>query len=706
MKQLVIFLVCILIFSGTLHSKDYWEKVNVPNDSPTKELAIDSSGNLYTCFLGMYKSTDDGTSWNVIDEVTAQGQTVKLSRTKLIIQSIAIAKNGYLFSSMSDGGVFRSIDGGNSWGLIQDTMENIQDFIACSNGRIFANRTYDLYFSDDSGSSWSRCEFWEDTHLGNSRTRMALSPSGKLFASNKGVWVIDTASLAYNYYTDGLDSSWIRCFAFGNGKVFAGTDTSGVYVSADDGQTWNRLNNSPKTVSITSMVYTKNGKLIAGSEDGGIYISADDGLTWTKSTASFADYSINDIDIYNEKIYVCSNGIFTSKDDGENWTVIADNPGFPMITSYDINSNGKIFAMSLIGLYSSTDKGNSWSFNPMNGINIDYMNGVLLDKNDKLYIWSSYLDYFLFSSDDGTTWENVPGFENTRTYDLKENSLGHLYLANGQGLSSNLYVSKNDGQSWEKLLDNFNSAVINLGENDEIIYTEDVTVYYSTDYGITWIPKTCMDLAGEFYGQKIEMDGDFIWISYPKSGVIESNDRGNIWRLINDGLTGDDFVGEFQFNDINKISNTLYAGLDYGLFTYDFDNRTWILSDSGIIASPTSHVNYLKDKHIYATTTTGVYRTVDSVVSVEEYPQINNESNLTVYPNPFMDKIVLEIAGNNEKMTINICDLFGKTIQTIQTGLLNEGIIHKIHLNTESLTPGVYFINVPVAHLAKMVIKN
>ncbi|OGU42614.1 MAG: hypothetical protein A2X61_00595 [Ignavibacteria bacterium GWB2_35_12] len=706
MKQLVIILIGILLISNSIYSKDFWERVNVPNDTPTQELAIDTNGNLYSCYFGMYKSGDDGTTWQVIDEVTAQGMTIKLSHANILLTSIYVAKNGYLFTSMMDGLTFRSKDDGISWEVQSYELQNIHGFISCNNGRVFANRMFDLYYSDDYGDTWTRYNAWPESNYGSfSKSRMALSPSGMLFAWNNGIWVIDPDSLTYNYYTEGIDSSYVRCFAFGNGKVFAGTDTSGVFVSTDDGVTWSKLVNSPSNVSISSMVYTKNVKLIAGSEDNGLFISTDDGETWSESVELFASYRINDIDIYNDKIYVSSNGIYTSTDDGVNWERIPGNPGYPLVAYYNMNRNGKIFAYTELGLYTSTDAGSSWSFNPMKDINKDYLSGILLNKNDKLYAWSSYSDYFLYSDDDGETWNNVPGFEGTSTYALKENSLGYLYLANGPGYSSSLYLSKDNGQSWDKILDNFGSYSLGIGENDELIYTDDITVYYSIDYGNTWVPKTCNELMGRYGRENLEMDGDFIWISHSQDGILMSSDRGNTWNEINEGLRDSTYVGEFQVNYLNKIANTLYTGLAYGLFTYDFDNRTWVLSDSGIVPSAIVRVDHLKDKHIYALTSTGVYRTVDSVVSVEENKIADFESDINAYPNPFNNFITINITGNNKTETIIISDLFGRTVQTKQTEILESDRTYDLRLSTDELPQGVYFIKVQGSQGARVILK-
>ncbi|TAL67079.1 MAG: T9SS type A sorting domain-containing protein [Bacteroidetes bacterium] len=704
MKLFVIIVFSIVVLSSSLFSKDAWERVNAPNDTPTLELAIDSSGNLYTCYFGMYKSTNDGLSWQVIDELSAQGVTVKLSQTSIIMSSIDVAKNGYLFSSMRDGGVFRSKDGGLSWDFLSDSLQNIHSFISCNNGRLFCNSTNDLYYSDDYGDSWTRFSGWPDVDWTSfTKKRMALSPSGKLFASNKGVWVIDTGSLAYNYYTDGIDSSFVRCFAFGNGKVFAGTDTGGVYFSTNDGQSWTNLPNSPKSVSISSMVYTNTGKIIAGSDDGGLFYSTDDGSSWTESTP-FSDYKINDIDIYKDKIYVSSNGIFTSTDDGIRWEKLPSNPGYPIVYYYNMNNAGKIFAFTDLGLYSSSDNGNSWDLNPLKEINRDELTGILLNKDDKLFIWSYWEEYFKYSDNDGETWNNVPGFEETHTYTLKENSIGYLYLINDY--SEDIYISKNNGSSWEKIVSNSGVYYLGIGTKDELIYTDALTVYYSTDYGYNWIPKTCNQLNGRFGRENLEKDGDFIWISHSQDGILMSSDLGNTWREINGGLRDPKYVGEFQVNYMNKIANTLYTGLAYGLFSYDFDNNNWILSDSGITPSAIVRVDHLKDKHVYALTTTGVYRTVDSVVSVEEQVSTVEDNSIAAYPNPFSDKIILNIKGNNKSESIIISDNLGRIILTTQTEFLELGRNHKITLHTENFASGVYYVRIPGSTTAKVIVKT
>jgi hypothetical protein len=63
------------------------------------------------------------------------------------------------------------------------------------------------------------------------------------------------------------------------------------------------------------------------------------------------------------------------------------------------------------------------------------------------------------------------------------------------------------------------------------------------------------------------------------------------------------------------------------------------------------------------------------------------QNNLSIYPNPFSDKINID-NQSGLSLTIDIIDLKGKLIKTTQSNQINIG------MDLNELTPGIYFITV------------
>ena len=77
-------------------------------------LAVNASGELFAgttgCGTGVYRSTDDGQHWDLVDDGLASTD----------VTALAVAPNGHVFAGTvsqfgSGGGVFRSTDNGDTW---------------------------------------------------------------------------------------------------------------------------------------------------------------------------------------------------------------------------------------------------------------------------------------------------------------------------------------------------------------------------------------------------------------------------------------------------------------------------------------------------------------------------------------------------------------------------------------------------------------
>ncbi len=83
---------------------------------------------------------------------------------------------------------------------------------------------------------------------------------------------------------------------------------------------------------------------------------------------------------------------------------------------------------------------------------------------------------------------------------------------------------------------------------------------------------------------------------------------------------------------------------------------------------------------------------MNSLAGVSE---IENVSAISVYPNPTNANTTVAISLTNESnVTINVTDLAGKVVYTNALGTVNGA--QEVNVNTESLTSGVYMVNVSV----------
>ncbi|HYC84653.1 MAG TPA: hypothetical protein VEB86_05495, partial [Chryseosolibacter sp.] len=166
------------------------------------------------------------------------------------------------------------------------------------------------------------------------------------------------------------------------GHLFVGVYNEGLYVSRDNGATYQEVSVPAKgwkeeNVTVECLHFTKEGVLFAGSDPYGIYRSKNNGDTWqnlgTKNGLPEFEAVHQIISLPGGILFasVEDNGIFRSKDNGEKWARVT--LGLPdkfderkcMMTA---NDAGEVFIFAEEtnienerGVYVSADKGDSWT---------------------------------------------------------------------------------------------------------------------------------------------------------------------------------------------------------------------------------------------------------------------------------------------------------------------------------------------------------
>ena len=117
-----------------------------------------------------------------------------------------------------------------------------------------------------------------------------------------------------------------------------------------------------------------------------------------------------------------------------------------------------------------------------------------------------------------------------------------------------------------------------------------------------------------------------------------------------------------------------------------------VISTAGTSSPQTSFVTYEGD---WASGQTNYYTTSTPMVRLnfQDYTSINeieNNFDLSVYPNPTSDKANISFIAENEDVTIVITDLAGKEVYT--TTSKSSAGVRDISVNTANFNSGVYVI--------------
>ncbi len=165
---------------------------------------------------------------------------------------------------------------------------------------------------------------------------------------------------------------------------------------------------------------------------------------------------------------------------------------------------------------------------------------------------------------DGTgdeKWEEVSGFElNEMIWSMYQSGNG-LLLGTVGG-----HIYQNTTSGWELLNDGMTAGFIwSLFEHDGFIYTGTDQGLYKYD-GTNW---EIMKLSGDI--RSILVLHDTLYAAVWGKGVFYSNDNGQTWTVMNDGLI------YYSTQPLAVVDGELFVGtFGQGILKYDFDNSTWI----------------------------------------------------------------------------------------------------------------------------------
>lgn len=213
--------------------------------------------------------------------------------------------------------------------------------------------------------------------------------------------------------TTGISGS-VKSLVFVDGEMFAGTNGSNWYRSADLGQSWTPMPGRSGLIPVGASSLWKSGNHIVYGTDGngGLHYSSNGGSSWVGAdmpTAANKTIGKN-ITALGSELFACTlNGVVKSSDNGQTWTAVSGLPTFSgSATSMCAVNGGLLLSIYGDGVYRSMDAGSSWtkvlggSLGTMsnNITRLKYQNGIAFAGGA-----ASQVQY---STDNGSTWIEIP----------------------------------------------------------------------------------------------------------------------------------------------------------------------------------------------------------------------------------------------------------------------------------------------------------
>jgi tetratricopeptide (TPR) repeat protein/photosystem II stability/assembly factor-like uncharacterized protein len=566
-----------------------------------------------------------------------------------------------LYAGMANSGVYKSIDGGETWlpkqkGMVDSHIASI--VIDPTNSSVVYTLAIPggAYKTNDGGENWIPASNGLSTSGGYGGNLMIIDPQdsthlvsligGKLFETKDSAssWAQMTSECLLTIWSVAINPINSQEITVVHSALdFNNPCGNGILLSLDGGQTWKNkgLDSVDYSSTIAFLPITGNSLFVNSANQ--LYRSDDHGDTWKKtSNEQINDYVFDQKE--EQRIYgIRYSDLLISNDYGKTWTkkqnITPDGIGYLLPPG-----NGIVFVSSpLIGIQISRDMGSTWATSN-NGLGVDQLD-IVSDPYNSGFIYA-------YKRNDGI-WNET------------------------------LYQSANGGKSWQMI--NSNGRGIVFDADGKTIYRAGTGgLLISTDQGSSWdkVPYILWDYTTGLSADPF-VSGRLFINPWPDnrpdlqctSCLFTSTDKGQFWTEIlwDQGLTGSIFwnnTGEWMYS---KDAFSLNGGKNWMPCLYTG-------YDSAISRVSSMTVDPIDGNVVYlATKGGGVFKSISNCTSwIAINIGLDSLNVNSVVINPKDPKILYAGTDSGAYITQDA----GITWQKINEGLLGVNVVYAVAIDS------------------------
>jgi photosystem II stability/assembly factor-like uncharacterized protein len=328
-------------------------------------------------------------------------------------------------------------------------------------------------------------------------------------------------------------------------RIWAATGC-GIFFSDDNGKVWIQSLTGLTTPLLGALAVSKSGALLTGSLSGELFSSFDYGESWTsgivpaesKGTITGLAFSPN---YHSDGCAYASTdgaGLLVTRSSGHIWEDSSFGLGSGTIlavaTTPDWSRREMMFAATLDGVFISLNGGRAWRETELT-LDDDAVDVLVVSpdfEHDHTLYAGTEKGSLYRSEDSGRTWDLITekiddGPVNCLWLDSDFGST-HRLLA---GVGSSVYISVNNGESWEKITESQGAVLALAGSHNLVIAgLQDDGVLVSLDNGATW-NSTADSLAARGFSKLIAIP-EGLFVLGPQEGIHFSGDGGHNWNKL------------------------------------------------------------------------------------------------------------------------------------------------------------------------------
>ncbi|MBI4663229.1 MAG: IPT/TIG domain-containing protein [Verrucomicrobia bacterium] len=593
-------LLCLVIPLGSAQAAvNEWESVGPPGGT-VLALSIDPQDPRIVYAGtdgGVFKTIDAGATWTMTGLAGVLAGAIASSPMYVRALRIDPSSTSRVYAALPRQGIFRSLDGGTSWTLLQPVLPALA---------------------------------------------LAIDPSAPatLYAgADHGGGVFKTTDGGATWSASGLAARQVFCLVIDPTNpqtVYAGTDR-GVFKTSDGASSWAATSLEQFTQGGLA-IDPKNPSTVYAGVGGAVFKTKDGGAHWEPATAGYIGGYILalDIDPQNpQTLYVAGyeGGPFKTSDGGGHWEW--KNNGFPVFSggfysvfaiAVDPSAPTTVYVGAQDDIYKSADGGARWA--PLDAGHSHLVTGIALNPADASTLYISTFGAGVFkSADRGSHWSPAnTGLPDLRLHTVEADPAnpGTLYAAAHHDAS--VLKTEDGAGTWRAgtrfsgspvvsvAIDSTTPTTLYAGTRNEGVFksVNGGTSFFRSSSGLptqTWLVPSLAIAAGlgTLYAGT---DG----------GIFRSHDAGATW--VPSGLVG--YVASIATDP--ETPSTVYAAVNWELFKSTDSGQSWGSSSAGItypkmFVGNTLTVDPESPRIVYAGTRQGVFRSADGGATWTAIPE-------------------------------------------------------------------------------------
>ncbi len=424
-----------------------------------------------------------------------------------------------------------------------------------------------LVRSTDAGGHWSRV----DDPFGADPVHSLFSHSGTLFACGRRDYRSTDAGATWSAMNVGAAAASFGMCTIADTLYLASVDGD-VHRSVDNGDTWRRVGGAHGD---WPGVFAAHGSRLYLSLDADFYISDDGGVSWKGINMVLVDQYV-DAFAANDSVLIASFG--------------ARLGGVPD------------------RLHRSTDGGVSWTL-AHNGFNADRVNAIIW--NGAEFLAAGSVPGGLFHSADGAGWARYPAPAG-EIFCIANNGRV-VYAGSGHEVDGRLYQSVDSGATWRSIDNAYSSLLVSelvRFDDGSVVASANSALLRTIDLGSTW-----ERVSGDSSVAKSEglVASSMAMLMVPsgrlESGIDRSTDGGATWRRV-EVAPGHTYRlaanGAFALALVERE-----FGAGYDVYRSSNAGASWMRAGGALPFAGYVALDIVGTR-VFAATTHGLYRTVDS----------------------------------------------------------------------------------------------